>query len=87
MEKDFIEKIEQQNKKHISYVVRCDDKNAPKEVKPDTFFRLWEFENLSKFIKLCEEHNLKYDLVIQEFNTENDSVECEIDIVSNNYLN
>ena len=87
MKKEFIEKAEQKIKRHISYLVRCDDKNRPVEVKPDAFFRLWEFKELSKYIQLCENNNLKYDLVIQEFNTENDSVEYEIDIVSANYEN
>jgi hypothetical protein len=87
MKKEFIEKAEQKIKRYICYIVKCDDKNSPVEVKPDAFFRLWEFEKLSKYIQLCENHNLKYDLVIQEFNTEDDSVEYEIDIVSKNWEN
>lgn len=85
--KDFIEKVEKESKKNVYFCVRCDDNNAPKEVKPDTFFHLWEFEDLSKFISLCENHNLKYDLVIQEFNNESYSITNEIGIVNNNYLN
>jgi hypothetical protein len=87
MEKSLIEKAEQEGNKHISYLIRCDDKNKPSEIKPDAWFRLWEFKELSEYIQLCENHNLKYDLVIQEFDTKDDSVSYEINIINNNHLN
>jgi hypothetical protein len=85
--KSLIEKAEQEVKKYISYLIRCDDKNKPSEIKPDAWFRLWEFEELSKYIQLCENHNLKYDLVIQEFDIKDNSVSYEINIINNNCLN
>lgn len=87
MTKEFFEKIENESHSLFGYIVRCDDENAPKEVKHDAYFELWEFEKLSDYIKLCESNNLNYDLAFQEFNKIKDSVEGEITIVSKNHLN
>lgn len=85
--KNFIETQEAELKTKFGYIFRCDDKKAPKEIKPDTYFSLWEFDKVAETVKLFEDLKLNYDLVIEEFNTNNDVVECQIDIKNTNWRN
>ena len=85
--KDFIEKQEAELKTEIGYIFRCDDKNRPKEFTPDTYFRLYDFDKVSETVKLFEGLKLKYDLVIQEFNINNDTIEYDINIKIDNWRN
>lgn len=85
--KEFIERQEAELKTEIGYIFRCDDKNRPKEFTQDTYFRLYEFNKVSETVKLFEKLKLKYDLVIQEFNINNDSIEYDINIKIDNWRN
>tara|TARA_R110000787_G_scaffold283629_1_gene396609 strand:+ start:313 stop:579 length:267 start_codon:yes stop_codon:yes gene_type:complete len=85
--KNFIETQEAELKTQFGYIFRCDDKKAPKEIKPDTYFRLWEFEKVSETVKLFEKLKLNYDLVIEEFNINNDVIYCQMNIKNTNWKN
>ena len=85
--KDFIEKQEAELKTEFGYIFRCDDKKRPKEFKPDTYFRLWEFDKVSETVKIFENLKLNYDLVIEEFNINNNIISYQMNIKNTNCLN
>lgn len=85
--KDFIERQEAELKIQFGYIFRCDDKKRPKEFKPDTYFRLWEFDKVSETVKLFEKLKLNYDLVIEEYNTDDDVICYQMDIKNTNWCN
>ena len=85
--KDFIEKQEAELKTEFGYIFRCDDKKRPKEFKPDTYFRLWEFDKVSETVKLFENLKLNYDLVLEEFNINNDVIDYQMNIKNTNWKN
>ena len=85
--KKFIERQEAELKIQFGYIFRCDDKRRPKDFRPDTYFNLWEFDKVSETVKLFESLKLNYDLVIEEFNTNDDTIEYQIDIKNTNYKN
>tara|TARA_B110000503_G_C7024374_1_gene361163 strand:+ start:391 stop:657 length:267 start_codon:yes stop_codon:yes gene_type:complete len=85
--KDFIKRQEAELKTEIGYLFRCDDKQRPKEFTPDTYFRLYEFDKVSETVKLFESLKLNYDLVIQEFNVNNDDIKYDINIKIDNWRN
>lgn len=87
MNKEFIKKAEKQIEKKFGFIIRCDDKNKPMEVLTDMYFELWETEKMNDILSLCEKHNLKYDFVLESFDTKTDSIEQEICIVSTNSEN
>ena len=87
MNQEFLERIETETGHQVGYVIRCDDINRPNLVESHTYFHLWEYDKLVEFINLCEQNKLQYDLVIEDFNSKNDCIECEITLVGKNYKN
>lgn len=87
MKKDFINKIEKEIKRHFAFIIRCDDKNRPKEILSDMYFKLYEIEKLNEILNLCEEYKLQYDFAVESYDYEIDCIEQEICFISNNYKN
>ena len=85
--KDFIKQQEAEKKIKIGYIFRCDDKNIPNEFKPDTYFELHEFEKVNETVKIFNNLKLNYDLVIEDFNCNTDTISYEIDIKNDNWRN
>ena len=85
--KDFIERQEAELKTEFGYIFRCDDKKRPKEFTPDTYFNLWEFDKVSETVKKFNSLKLNYDLVLQEFNINNDTIEYDMNIKTDNWRN
>jgi hypothetical protein len=86
MNKALIQLMSKENIE-VYYALRCDDKRSPTEVKHDMSFQLWEIEKVNNILSICEINNLKYDFVIQKWNSKTDSIEDEIYIVSTNSEN
>ena len=87
MKEEFIKKAEEQIGRKFGFIIRCDEKNKPKEVLTDMYFELWETEKMNEILSLCETHNLKYDFCLESFDTKRDTIEQEICIVSTNSEN
>jgi hypothetical protein len=84
--KKLIESAEAEKNHQWGYLIRCDAKHRPSTIVADKYFHLWEFELLSEYLRVCELHKLDYDLVIQDFDNEEQSVD-EINIINNNCYN
>lgn len=85
--KDFIKRQEAELKTEFGYIFRCDDEKRPKEFEPDIYFRLWEFDKVSETVKLFEKLKLNYDLVLEEFNINNDVIDYQMNIKLSNWRN
>ncbi len=80
--------LKESTDKEIYFKFMCDDTdNRPSYIGTDKSFRLSEIDELNKEVNYWEQLDLKYDLIIEEFDTTNDSITNTIDIVKRNYLN
>ena len=71
---NFIKKQEQETKTEIYYIIICDDKKSPKGIDTDMYFDLWEIDKMNKVLQICEDNNLNFDLVIEEFDKEKEEL-------------
>ncbi len=85
--KNLLKKAEKNGNLKFGYLVRCDDSRRPTEVATDKYFYLFEFNMLSEYIEICESNNLNFDLVIQEFDSNTDTIDYEMNIINNNHKN
>jgi hypothetical protein len=69
------------------FVIHCDDRNRPSEIKTDMYFESNEIEKLSNTLSLLDNNKLNYDLLIETFNNEAQEIEKVVYLVSNNGLN
>jgi hypothetical protein len=85
--KDFIKRQEAEKKIKIGYIFRCDDKNRPNEFSEDTYFELYEFDKMTETMRVFNDLKLNYDLVIEDFNCNTDTISYEINIKTDNWRN
>jgi hypothetical protein len=69
------------------YMIRCDDPNKPSTIKPDMYFAFNDLSGLQNYLEICNAHKLNYDLVIEEFDKNNELVISNIYLINKNHLN
>lgn len=69
------------------YIIRCDDPNRPYNILPDKHFELDDVRGLKNYLAFCNTHKLNYDLVIEEFDKNNEEVTDNFYLINNNHLN
>jgi hypothetical protein len=71
----------------IYYLFRCDDKRRPETMQTDESYNLDEHSKVYELKRQLDANGVKYDLLIERFDTSTDEVLSNDYIVSNNYLN
>jgi|TARA_B110000503_G_scaffold122458_1_gene187054 hypothetical protein len=69
------------------YQFSCDDKKRPPTVATDKSFKLSEVNELNTFLEICNKLHLNYDLAIEEWIEEEQSIESSIYLINNNHKN
>jgi hypothetical protein len=69
------------------YMIRCDDSKRPSNILPDKHFELDDLIGLQNYLEICNAHKLNYDLVIEEFDKNNEEVTKNIYLINKNHLN
>tara|TARA_B110000902_G_scaffold176307_1_gene200019 strand:- start:347 stop:601 length:255 start_codon:yes stop_codon:yes gene_type:complete len=69
------------------YQFSCDDSKAPPTVPTDKSFKLSEVNELNTFLEICNKLHLNYDLAIEEWIEEEQSIESSIYLINNNHKN
>jgi hypothetical protein len=75
------------NQYETYYLIRCDDPNRPNTILPDKHFELDDVRGLKNYLEFCNTHKLNYDLLIEEFDTDNQEVTDNFYLINNNHLN
>jgi hypothetical protein len=69
------------------YMIRCDDAKRPSTILPDKHFELDDLRGLQNYLEICNANKLNYDLLIEEFDKNNEEVTKNIYLINNNHLN
>jgi hypothetical protein len=69
------------------YMIRCDDPKRPSTILPDKHFELNNLIGLQNYLDICNANKLNYDLVIEEFDKNNEEVTENIYLINKNHLN
>lgn len=72
---------------HIYFILRCDDLRKPNDVYHDTYFEISDFDSVSELKCRLDRLGCWYDLLIEQFDSANESVISNDYIIRNNYLN
>lgn len=72
---------------HIYFLLRCDDLRKPSDVYHDTYFEISDFDLVAKLKSKLDSLGCQYDLLIEQFDSANESIIANDYIVRNNYLN
>jgi len=72
---------------HIYFVISCDDLQKPKDVYHDEYFEISDFDSVAKLKGRLDRLGCSYDLLIERFDSVNESIISKDYIVRNNYLN
>jgi len=78
--------LEQISKNKVYYMFRCDDPKRG-DIPTDKSFSLTETTELGNLLAECKVKDLKYDLVVQEWDEDKASIINEVYIVELNYIN
>ena len=71
----------------IYYLFRCDDKRRPETMQTDESYNLDEHSKVYELKRQLDAKGIKYDLLIERFDTESDEVLSNDYIVGENYKN
>ena len=64
------------------YTIQCDDKNRPSEIKTDKHFELKYGNLLMEYVKVCQDKNLEYEIYINHFDENTDTMEKMINVTN-----
>ena len=78
--------LEQLSDNKVYYMFRCDDPKRG-DIPTDKSFSLTETTELDNLLVECKVKDLKYDLVVQEWDEDKASIINEVYIVELNYMN
>jgi hypothetical protein len=88
VKEDHVDELENLTKQYeIYYIIRCDDPKRPNTILPDKYFELYDVYGLQNYLEICNAHKLNYDLVIEEFDKNNEEVTENIYLINKNHLN
>ena len=68
------------------YTIQCDNENKPEGIKTDKYFELKEGNLVYEYARICQAHNLDYNIYIEHFDEDTDTMEKMIN-VNNEFKN